>query len=106
MDLLRPSTAVAMAAPVATAIQLAAQKFREQVEKAGFTLSCVQQAALVITTLPEPRRGLVNGRMCSGHNVRFSATVVSDTGKTYESEMSVFIAPHDPEVELRSARST
>jgi len=106
IDLLSPSAATSASAPVAAAIQLAAQKFREQMEKAGLSVSWVREARLDITRLPDSRRGPVNGRVCAGHDVRFVARVVSDYGKAYESEMSVFVAPHDSGVELRSTRGT
>src|SRR5437867_4191419 len=73
IDLLHPSIATTMAAPVAAAIQLAAQKFQEQMEKSGLTVSCAREAHLVITRLPESREGAVNGRACTGHDVRFVA---------------------------------
>jgi len=106
IDLLSPSVGPTASAPVAAAIRLAAQKFREQVEKAGLSVSRTREARLDITRPPDSRRGSVNGRVCAGHDVRFVAKVVSDNGKTYESEISVFVAPHDSRVESRSTRGT
>ena len=106
IDLLSPSVGPTASAPVAAAIRLAAQKFREQMEKAGSTVSCAREARLDITRSPASHNGVVNGRLCAGYNVRFRATVVSDYGKTYESEASVFAAPHDSQVERRSTRGT
>ena len=106
IDLLSPSAGAAASAPVAVAIRLAGQKFREQMEKAGSAVSCAREARLDITRSPSSHNGVVNGRLCAGYNVRFRARVVSDYGKTYESETSVFVAPHDSQVELRSTRGT
>jgi hypothetical protein len=104
IDLSSRSMGKTDSAPLAAAVQLAAQKFREQMEKTGLSISCVREAQLDITKLPDSGRGAVNGRVCVGHNVRFVARVVSDYGKKYEHAMSVFVAPHDPAVERRSTR--
>ena len=104
IDLLSPTVGTTTSVPVEAAVQLAAQKFREQMEKAGFSVSCVKEAKLDITKLPVSRRGVVNGRVCAGHDIQFVARVISDYGKTYESGVSVFVAPHDSGVESRSTR--
>ena len=106
IDLLGPVQGDPQGPAIAAAIQLARQRFREQIEKAGSSISCTRDASLKIMRLPQPETGAVNGRICAGHRVRFVARVVSDLGKTYESEKCVFVAPHDPKVELRSARGT
>jgi len=93
------------ATPLAYAEWLAAQKFREQIGKAGLPRSWFQEARLDVTKSADTRLGLVNGRSCSGYDVRFLAHVVTDLGKTYDSASSIFVAPHDPKVELRSARA-
>jgi hypothetical protein len=104
IDLLNPSVDATASAPVAAAIQLAAQKFREQMEKAGLSISSAREARLNIARLSDSQRGVVNGQVCAGHNVRFVARLVSNYGRTYESEMSVFVAPHDAANERRSTR--
>jgi hypothetical protein len=104
IDLLRPSVDAAAPPSVVAAIQLAAQKFREQMEKSGLSVLCAQEARLHIMRSHDLRRRLVNGRMSAGHTVHFMAKVVSDYGKTYEHEVSVFVAPHNADVEARSAR--
>ncbi len=106
IDLLNPSIGTTDSAPVTAAIRLAAQKFREQMEKAGLSASRVQEAQLDVTKLPDSQRGLVNGRMCAGYNVRFSAKVVYENGTIFKRELSVFVAPHNPAIETRSARGT
>jgi len=90
--------------PTTVAVRLAATKFREQLEKAGLSLSCVREANLAIIKSPDLIRGYVNGHMSDGFDVSFAARARSPNCKTYECKKSLFVAPHDPKVELRSAR--
>ena len=106
IDLLCPSVDAAAPPSVVAAIKLAAQKFREQMEKSGLSVLCAREARLHVMRLDDLRRDFVNGRMSDGHTVRFVTRVVSDYGKTYEHEVSVFVAPHDAKVEARSARGS
>lgn len=92
--------------PLAVARSLAGTKFAEQLAKADVPKSCLREAFLVITKSPDPRLGDVNGHVSSGHDVTFTARAVTDLGKAYESATSLFIAPHDPGVELRSTRAS
>lgn len=89
---------------IMTARLFAVMKFKEQMEKAGLNLSCIREAQLTITKSPDLRIGYVNGHRSAGFDVIFAARAVSPNGKTYERQKSVFVAPHDPEVELRSMR--
>jgi hypothetical protein len=104
IDLLNPSVGATASASVAAATQLASQKFREQMQKAGFGTPNAREAMLCIQRLSDARSELVNGRVCAGNTVRFVATVVSDSGKKYGRELAVFVAPHDPKIERRSTR--
>jgi hypothetical protein len=70
----------------------------------NFLGTCAREARLHVMKLDDLRPDFVNGRMSDGHTVLFVASVVSDYGKTYEHEVSVFVAPHDAKVEARSAR--
>jgi hypothetical protein len=83
---------------------LAAQKFREQMVKAGVTVSVLREAKLEITKPIESHSGVINGQTCIGHDLRFVVKVISIYGKIYECQLAVFVAPHDAEVELRSIR--
>jgi hypothetical protein len=67
-------------------------------------LTAIQEARLVITKLPGSVEGQINSRKRIGHMVRFAVGVVSDYGRSYGCETSVFVAPHDPLVEWRSTR--
>ncbi len=91
--------------PMITAKQLAVTKFSKQVEKAGLPNSCIREAHLKITKSPELIDGFVNGWLSSGYQVKFVVEAVTDLGKTYESTLSLFVAPHNPKVERRSGRA-
>jgi len=91
--------------PIATAERLGVTKFSEQMEKAGLPTSCIREAHLKITKSPELIDGFVNGWLSSGYQVKFVVEAVTDLGKTYESTMSLFVAPHNPKVERRSGRA-
>lgn len=90
--------------PPAAAIRIARQKFGEQLSKAGLPLAYIREASLMLARSPTQSTGLVNGQMAVGYQITFTARAVSDLGGVYESEASVFAAPHDPQVELRSRR--
>jgi hypothetical protein len=106
IDLLETDCKTSGSAPMAAAVQLAATKFKEQMEKAGLSLSCIREAKLALAKTPDLRSGYVNGRSSAGFDLNFAVIAVSPGGMTYECKKSVFVAPHDPEVELRSVRGT
>jgi hypothetical protein len=87
------------------AIQSAAEKFKDQCEKAGLIPSRIREAWLTIKKLPDAVRGPVSGRPSDGYSLRFTAEAVTDGGRHYGQERTVFVAPHNPKVETRSARA-
>jgi hypothetical protein len=91
--------------PSGFARRLAAQKFSEQIVKAGLPREWFREAYLDIAKSQQRRFGCVNGQSSSGYDLRFQAHVVTDLGRVYERTASIFVAPHDPKVELRSARA-
>jgi hypothetical protein len=91
-------------APQAAARALAGKKFREQMEKAGLSIAQLRKARLTISRLPGAVDGKINNRLCTGYNVSFKAGAFMDNGKQYERERRVFVAPHNPWVEMRSGR--
>jgi hypothetical protein len=92
--------------PSAFVRRQATQKFAEQLMKAKFPTSRLQEAHLTITRSPVARFGTVNHyRCCAGYDVRLLASAVTDLEKTYSSTLSIFVAPHDPQAELRSGRA-
>ena len=90
--------------PICFAIESAAAKFEDQMRKAGLERSQVREASLSIRRLSEPLMGAVNGRPSAGYNLSFKATAMMESGRRYESERIVFVAPHNPKFELRSTR--
>ena len=105
IDLLAEVSESADSTPSGFARRLAAQKFSEQIAKAGLSRECFREAYLDLLKLPESAQGLVNGRSSSGYHVRFQAHVVTDLGRAYDSTASIFVAPHDPKIESRSTRA-
>jgi hypothetical protein len=102
IDLLRPTPTIADAL-LSFAMRLAASKFQDQAQKAGVA-AFIREAVLVISESTTPRTGQVNGRVCAGHDVRLEVRAVSDLGRTFTGKKSMFAAPHDPRVEMRSMR--
>ena len=104
IDLLRSIEGKFDNTPLGTVTKLAAEKFREQMEKTGLAVTYAQEASIKIKKLTDPTNGFVNGRRCPGWTFQFTARVVSHSGYACEREKSVFVAPHNPKVEQRSAR--
>lgn len=86
------------------ALRSAVGKFEDQMRKAGLERSQVREAWLTIRRLPERAEGSVNGQLCEGYNLSFLAGAVTDCGRRYEIQNIVFVAPHNPEIELRRGR--
>jgi hypothetical protein len=101
-DLLDASSECAEATEFAFARRLAVRKFAEQLAKAGLPKSWFREARLDISKSAESKSGFVNGRSCSGYDLRFLAHAVTDLGSIYKSTASIFVAPHDPRMERRS----
>jgi hypothetical protein len=67
-------------------------------------LARVSGAKLTIQKIGDSKVGPVNGHISHGHQVSMVAEAVSDLGKKYRAERFLFVAPHDPSIEHRSAR--
>jgi hypothetical protein len=91
--------------PMGVATQLATEKFKQQCEKAGIAPSQICESWLAISKLPGAVRGPVNGRPSDGYNIKFTAEAVTDLGRRYKKERTVFVAPHNAAIEIRSART-
>ena len=104
IDLLHPEGDRVRSTPLALAIRLAAEKFADQMEKAGLGISCLREGRLSISKSQVTTIRPVNHHLYEGHDVRFVARAVSELGKAYERALSVFVAPHNPHLELRSTR--
>src|SRR5580692_685525 len=86
------------------ATEEAITKFCEQMSKADIPSSCVCSAILDIVKSSAQKGGHAQGGSRDGFDVLFRVSAVSDLGKRYEFEKSVFVAPHDPKIESRSTR--
>ena len=82
---------------------LAIERFAEQLCNAGLDPSLVRAASLQMERLHGQVEGHVNGITCGGFKVRFKVMAETDTGKVFERERVLFVAPHDAGVELQSA---
>jgi hypothetical protein len=87
--------------PLAAAKQFAARKFADQVRKAGLEPALIREARLRITKRPDVIKGWVSHYPCVGYDVDFRAAAVMDDGRRYGCDQVLFVAPHDPRVELR-----
>ena len=90
--------------PISAARNLAASKFADQLRKAALELHNLNEARLTIERLPDDRSVPGQHFRC-GYNLLFRATATADTGRQYEQEKIVFVAPHDPRLESRSTRA-
>lgn len=105
IDLLDISSGSAEATPSGFTRRLATQKFAEQIAKAGLPKTWFREARLEMSRPTETRLGVVNGRTTPGYDVKCHALAVTDLGQTYDAALSIFVAAHDPKIELRSARA-
>lgn len=101
IDLLDPSCD-RVGSPVDAAVAAARTKFQEQCAKAGLLVSQLHDARLSILVPFESTSGVVNGRPCSGKSVCFRASAVMAGGRRFERERIVFVAAHNPVIEMRS----
>jgi len=102
VNLLAPG-APALPTPSALLVSLATQKFADQVQKARLHPSQLRAATLFLARQQAAVYGFVNGHRSLGHVVVFRATAVTDRDRSYSAEAEVFVAPHDPVIESRSA---
>ena len=104
IDLLAPPASNSKV-PLDVAVQSAVDKFADQMQKAGLVRSQIREAWLTIRKLPVRSVGLNNSVARAGNNVSFWVGTVTDNGRCYEREQIVVVAPHNAEVERRSART-
>jgi hypothetical protein len=86
----------------AAARALAVSKFHEQLAKSGLPVDCVAAASLVLERIASASTSWSHPGARAGVPVRFRASVTTDTGRTFVSEATLFVAPHDPTLEQRS----
>jgi hypothetical protein len=104
IDLLADANADARLTPSAAFVRLARDKFREQMGKQRNPAPFVRSACLEITKRAARTEGYVNGHVRAGYEVSFVTRVESDLRAGYASNVSVFVAPHNADIETRSVR--
>ena len=83
--------------------ELASRKFNEQLIKSRVAPVWVASARLNVIWSEELVGGFVGGVMQDGYRATFAASVESDLGRTWSRAKHVFVAPHNPRLESRSA---
>lgn len=84
----------------------AKELFCEQLGKHGIPTSWIGEASLNLRRGTESQPIAVNQVNKAAQEWSFSACARTDLGKLFVRERKLLIAPHDPSVEIRSARST
>ena len=102
---LRHSVPGASDSPEDHFIDLASRKFVEQLDKWRIPHMWVAGARLDVIWANEPSSGFVGGVRQSGYEATFAASVKTDLGRTLAGAKHVFVAPHNPHLESRSARA-
>ncbi|ATC64543.1 hypothetical protein CMV30_11585 [Nibricoccus aquaticus] len=89
---------------VAAAFYRGRNLFFQQLEKAQLPVGFISSASISLEKSSITKLGPVNHHAVLGHDVTMSARAVSDLGKVYRSTKLIFVARHDPAIELRSVR--
>ena len=91
--------------PVELARCLAIDAFADQLSKVAIPESCVRRAGLVIRIVGEPVQEVAGGSLRRGNHLAFDVEVETDQKKVFRATRTVFVAAHNPAVELRSTRA-
>ena len=105
IDLLADMGDVTEPNPRAALFHRAKTVFHQQLVKAGVNIARIREATLDLTRSSTRRPGVVNHHAAEGYDVTLTIRVSSDVNKVYQRTMVIFVSPHDPRVELRSARA-
>jgi hypothetical protein len=85
--------------------ELARRKFDEQLGKWRVPIAWVAGARLDVIWSRDVTRGFVGGTRQDGYEGTFAASVKTDLGRTMFRAKHVFVAPHNPCLESKSARA-
>jgi hypothetical protein len=88
--------------PLDAAVWIARQRFWRQIDSAKVALRHIREAKLWVTRQPEPPRRTY-GRDDS-HEFIFHALVTTDRDVCIEDKITILVAPHDAQREIRSTR--
>ena len=106
IDLLGEGCGAGMLPYETAARQLACAKFKEQISAARVPLSAVAEARLDLTWSTAARVEPVNGHDREGHDLTLTVRATTRRGRLHRQQRTIFVAPHDPTLELRSTRAT
>jgi hypothetical protein len=103
-DLLVPVAGSPAETPIAYIRSLATTKFLEQLSKAGLNPIRIREATLLVERLPGSVEVQFYPYTTAGYRLRFRVSALTDSGKAYECEHIVAVAPHNPDRESQSTR--
>ena len=101
IDLLGPRVADSLAPPWSFAVELARDRFADQLRKWGIPPGALTEARLTIMTLPGTVRIPDGGRHETARPVRLVARARTAAGLSRDAVRDVRVAPHDPSKESR-----
>lgn len=90
--------------PLNVAHAIACAKFRQQVQKHRLPPSVVSEVELTIARTTGLQSEFAGDFVRVGQRVAVRVSVRSDLGQCFEGTANIFVAPHDPLRERRSAR--
>ncbi len=83
----------------------ARDRFLEQLKKSRLPRESLRSAALTISFSSPERAQLVCGSARLGRDATFTVIVRATSNRVFQASRSLFVAPHDPAAESRSARA-
>jgi hypothetical protein len=105
IDLLGGAQVPGRDSPEDSFVGLARRKFDEQLGKWRVPIAWVAGARLDVIWSREVMSGFVGGTRQDGYEATFAASVKTDLGRTMARAKHVFVAPHNPRLESKSARA-
>ena len=103
IDLCRRSGCASGDSPEDNLLDLASRKFDEQLGKWRIPAAWVAAARLDVIWSGDTVSGFVGGVRQDVYEATFAASVKTDLGRTVARAKHVFVAPHNPHLESRSA---
>jgi len=103
IDLLEAPDARHIEVALDYAIDLAKEKFADQIDKSGLPRSSAREATLSLERRPGLLTRAGGEHVRRGHEMVLRVRILADTGRTFEGETTVFAAPHNPLWERRRA---
>jgi hypothetical protein len=86
-------------------VELARRKFDEQLDRWRVPVAWVAGARLDVIWSKDVTSGFVAGTRQDGYEATFAASVKTDLGRTMARAKHIFVAPHNPRLESKSARA-